>query len=110
MWVGFRSNIVFLLILTILWEKNLSRALEDSGTLLAPLVPWSSCAAFMYAAMGVPTIQYIPFAFLCLINPLISIFYGYTGITMEKIPKISEWEEYYKISIEFIIFLDWMLV
>ncbi len=67
--------------------KNLSRILEDSGTLLAPLVPWSSCAAFMYAAMGVPTIQYIPFAFLCLINPLVSILYGYTGITMEKIPE-----------------------
>ena len=76
-----------------LHPKNLSRALEDSGTLLAPLVPWSSCAAFMYAAMGVPTIQYIPFAFLCLINPLISIFYGYTGITMEKLPKTSEGEE-----------------
>lgn len=74
--------------------KNLSRILEDSGTLLAPLVPWSSCAAFMYAAMGVPTIQYIPFAFLCLINPLISIIYGYTGITMEKLPTVSKYSEF----------------
>lgn len=70
--------------------KNLSRVLEDAGTLLAPLVPWSSCAAFMYTSMGVPTIEYIPYAFLCLINPIVSIIYGYTGITMEKLPKVSE--------------------
>lgn len=73
-----------------LHPKNLSRVLEDSGTLLSPLVPWSSCAAFMYTAMGVPTLAYIPFAFLCLINPVVSLFYGYTGITMEKLPKVTE--------------------
>ncbi|MBN2260811.1 MAG: Na+/H+ antiporter NhaC [Clostridiales bacterium] len=62
--------------------KNLSRILEDSGTLTSPLVPWNSCGLFMSGTLGVATIAYAPYAFLNLLNPLVSIFYGYTGITM----------------------------
>jgi len=65
--------------------KNLSRCLEDSGTLTSALVPWNTCGAFMSTTLGVATIAYLPFCFLNLINPLVSIFYGYTGITMEKL-------------------------
>ena len=64
--------------------KNLSRCLEDSGTLSSPLVPWNTCGAFMFATLAVHPFAYLPFAFLNLLNPLISIFYGYTGITMHK--------------------------
>jgi Na+:H+ antiporter, NhaC family len=70
-----------------LHPKNLSRALEDSGTLTSPLIPWNTCGAFMYEALGVHPFAYLPYAFLNLINPLISLFYGYTGITMEKLNK-----------------------
>lgn len=68
-----------------LHPKNLSRCLEDSGTLSSPLFPWNSCGAFMHATLGVSPLLYLPYAFLNLSNPLVSIFYGYTGITMEKI-------------------------
>jgi len=68
-----------------LHPKNLSRCLEDSGTLSSPLIPWNSCGAFMHATLGVSPLVYLPFAFLNLSNPLVSIFYGYTGITMEKV-------------------------
>lgn len=68
-----------------LHPKNLSRCLEDSGTLSSPLIPWNSCGAFMHATLGVSPLLYLPYAFLNLFNPLISIFYGYTGITMDKI-------------------------
>ena len=68
-----------------LHPKNLSRCLEDSGTLSSPLIPWNSCGAFMGATLGVNPLLYLPYAFLNLANPLVSIFYGYTGITMEKI-------------------------
>ncbi|MDH4217661.1 MAG: Na+/H+ antiporter NhaC [Candidatus Aminicenantes bacterium] len=68
-----------------LHPKNLSRCLEDSGTLTSPLIPWNSCGAFMGATLGVNPLLYLPYAFLNLSNPLVSIFYGYTGITMEKI-------------------------
>lgn len=68
-----------------LHPKNLSRCLEDSGTLSSPLIPWNSCGAFMWATLGVNPLLYLPYAFLNLTNPLVSIFYGYTGITMEKV-------------------------
>ena len=68
-----------------LHPKNLSRALEDAGTLTSPLIPWNSCGAFMWATLGVYPLAYLPYAFLNLTNPLISLFYGFSGITMEKI-------------------------
>ncbi len=67
-----------------LHAKNLSRALEDAGTLTSPLVPWNTCGAYMAAALAVPTLAYLPFAFFNLINPLVSIGYGFAGITMVR--------------------------
>lgn len=69
-----------------LHPKNLSRALEDSATITSPLVPWNSCGAFMFATLGVFPLAYAPYAFLNLINPLISILYGWTGWTITKLP------------------------
>ena len=65
-----------------LHPKNLSRILEDAGTLTSPLIPWNTCGAFMGATLGVSAAAYLPFAFLNLVNPLLSIFYGFTGLTM----------------------------
>ncbi len=76
-----------------LQNKNLSRVLEDSGTITSPLVPWNTCGATMSTFLGVPTLSYLPYAFLNLVNPLVSIFYGFTGISMRK---MSE-EEYQKV-------------
>lgn len=73
-----------------LHPKNLSRCLEDSGTLTSPLVPWNTCGAFMFGALGVHPFAYLPFAFLNLINPFVSILFGYTGITMDKTDKIEK--------------------
>ena len=70
-----------------LHPKNLSRVLEDSGTLTSPLIPWNTCGAFMIATLGLAPWTYIPYAILNLVNPLVSIFYGFTGITMEKLDK-----------------------
>lgn len=47
---------------------NLSRALEDGGTITSPLVPWNTCAAFMAATLGVATLDYLPFVFFNLAN------------------------------------------
>ncbi len=76
-----------------LHPKNLSRVLEDSGTLTSPLIPWNTCGNFMWTTLGVHPLAYLPYAFLNLINPIISIIYGYTGITMEKIDKSKSTEE-----------------
>ncbi len=68
-----------------LQPKNLSRVIEDSGTLTSPLVPWNTCGAYMAATLGVATLAYLPFVFFNLINPLVSIIYGWTGFTIERI-------------------------
>jgi NhaC family Na+:H+ antiporter len=64
--------------------KNLSRALEDSGTLTSVLIPWNTCGAYMIATLGIAPWTYVPYCFVNLINPCISVFYGFTGITMHK--------------------------
>ena len=70
-----------------LHPKNLSRALEDAGTITSPLVPWNTCGAFMSSTLGVATLTYLPFCFFNLINPLVSVIYGFAGITIEKLEK-----------------------
>jgi NhaC family Na+:H+ antiporter len=70
--------------------KNLSRILEDAGTLTSPLVPWNTCGAYMAATLGVATFAYLPFAFLNLINPLVSIIYGITGISIKRLEPAAE--------------------
>ncbi len=62
-----------------LHPKNLSRTLEDAGTLTSSLVPWNTCGAFMTATLLVSPLTYLPFAFLNLLTPAIAILYGYLG-------------------------------
>lgn len=72
-----------------LHPKNLSRVLEDSGTMTSSFVPWNTCGAFMHTTLGVHPFAYMPYAFLNLLCPIVSVFYGYTGITMEYITEES---------------------
>lgn len=67
-----------------LHPKNLARALENSGTMTSPLIPWNSCGAFMHATLGINPLLYLPYAFFNLAVPVIAVIYGYTGITMAK--------------------------
>ena len=57
--------------------KNLSRTLEDSGTITSPLVPWNTCGAYMSGTLGVATLAYFPFCFFNMICPVIAIIYGF---------------------------------
>lgn len=59
--------------------KNLSRTVEDAGTMTSPLVPWNTCGAFMFATLGVSAFSYAPYAFLALLSPMFAIIYGFTG-------------------------------
>jgi len=70
--------------------RNLSRALEDSATLTSVLIPWNTCGAFMIATLGLSPWTYVPYCFLNLLNPLISIFYGFSGWTMKRLePEVA---------------------
>lgn len=68
----------------------LSRAVGDSATVTSPLVPWNSCGAYMAATLGIATIDYIPYAFFNLLNPLITILFGVMGWRMLKAPEEAE--------------------
>jgi NhaC family Na+:H+ antiporter len=63
-----------------LHPRMLSRSLEDSGTLTSPLVPWNTCGAFQSKALGVPTMEYLPFAMLNYLTPLFAIAITYMRI------------------------------
>lgn len=56
-----------------------SRTSEDSGTVLSPLVPWGLCGVFFTGTLGVSTMEYLPYAFLCYLTPIIAIIYAITG-------------------------------
>ncbi|MEH6606334.1 MAG: Na+/H+ antiporter NhaC [Pseudomonadales bacterium] len=53
--------------------QNLSRTLEDSGTATSVLIPWNTCGAYHATVLGVATLSYAPFAFFCLLSPLMTI-------------------------------------
>ena len=69
--------------------KNLSRTLEDSGTVVVPLIPWSSAGVFMAGTLGVPTLSYAPWAVLCYVGFIFAIILGYTGIGIAKDIKVE---------------------
>lgn len=65
--------------------ENLSRTLEDSGTVTSVLVPWNTCGAYQSGVLGVATFSYLPFAFFNLISPMMTIFFAYAGIKIRKL-------------------------
>lgn len=62
-----------------LHPKNLSRALEDGGTLTSVFVPWNTCGVFIASTLDVSVVEYAPFAILNYTVPIISIIFGYIG-------------------------------
>jgi len=74
--------------------RNLSRCLEDSGTVTSALVPWNTCGAAMTGFLGVSTFAYAPFCFFNILSPIVSALYGFTGfsiMTLEEDPHSSEY-------------------
>lgn len=63
----------------------LSRTLEDGGTIFAFLVPWSAAAIYTVGVLNVSALEYLPYAFLCLLCPLFAIIWAYTGIGVQDI-------------------------
>ena len=64
----------------------LTRAVEDSGTVTSPLVPWNTCGAYMAGVLGVSTASYFPYCFFNLLSPVLDVLYGYIGF---KVPTVT---------------------
>lgn len=75
-------------------SKNLSRALEDGGTLTSVFIPWNTCGVFIYGTLGVHAFAYAPYAILNFTVPIISLILAFTGFTIAKIPQPVEAVEF----------------
>jgi len=53
--------------------ENLSRTLEDSGTVTSVLIPWNTCGATQASVLGVSTFAYAPYAFFNILSPLMTL-------------------------------------
>lgn len=90
------NNFAFVMVATLfgsafqkynLKSQNLSRILEDVGTLGSALVPWNVGAQFAAGVLGVSTLAYMPYAFLNWMIPILSLAFI---ILQVKIKKIEE--------------------
>ncbi|WP_250859973.1 Na+/H+ antiporter NhaC [Oceanirhabdus seepicola] len=75
--------------------RNLSRTLEDSGTVTSPFIPWNTCGATMTKFLGVGPWGpdgFAIYAFLNILCPIIAVFYGFTGIGIKKLEKAPQEE------------------
>jgi NhaC family Na+:H+ antiporter len=74
-----------------LHPETLATAVENSGTVTSPLVPWNSCGAYMSATLGISTFAYFPYCIFNLVNPVLGLIYGFTGFKVAKLqPDESE--------------------
>jgi len=64
--------------------QNLSRTLEDSGTVTSVLVPWNTCGATQAAVLGIATFTYAPYSFFNIISPLMTILFAYLNIKIAR--------------------------
>jgi Na+:H+ antiporter, NhaC family len=71
----------------------LSRAVEDSGTVTSPLVPWNTCGAYMSGVLGVPTATYLPYCFFNLLSPVLDVLYGFIGFKVPSVAPAEDFEE-----------------
>ncbi|MTI40555.1 Na+/H+ antiporter NhaC [Fulvivirga lutimaris] len=67
--------------------ENLSRTLEDSGTVTSVLIPWNTCGAYQSSVLGVATLTYLPYCFFNIISPFMTILFGYANIKIKRIEK-----------------------
>jgi NhaC family Na+:H+ antiporter len=68
-----------------LHPETLASAVENSGTVTSPLIPWNSCGAYMSAALGVSTFVYLPYCFFSFLNFILGMVYGFVGINVMRL-------------------------
>ena len=64
--------------------ENLSRTLEDSGTVTSVLIPWNTCGAYQSGVLGVSVLEYFFFAVFNWLSPLMTLIYAVLSIRIAK--------------------------
>ena len=65
--------------------ENLSRTLEDAGTVTSVLIPWNTCGAYQSGVLGVGVGEYFVFAIFNWLSPIMTLIYAYFGIKIKKL-------------------------
>jgi NhaC family Na+:H+ antiporter len=65
--------------------ENLSRALEDGGTVTSPLIPWNTCGAYMQSVLLINPLDYALFCFFNWLSPIIGIICAFAGFKVKKL-------------------------
>lgn len=67
--------------------ENLSRTLEDAGTVTSVLIPWNTCGAYQSGVLGVSTAEYFIYAIFNYISPFMTLLYAALGIKIKQLIK-----------------------
>ncbi|SDS40533.1 transporter, NhaC family [Gillisia sp. Hel1_33_143] len=70
--------------------ENLSRTLEDSGTVTSVLVPWNTCGAYHSGVLGVPTLSYAGYAFFNYLSPFMTLLFAAFSIKIRQIASTAK--------------------
>ena len=65
--------------------ENLSRTLEDSGTVTSVLIPWNTCGAYQSGVLGVSVADYFIYSIFNWISPFMTLFYAAFKIKIKMI-------------------------
>jgi NhaC family Na+:H+ antiporter len=65
--------------------ENLSRTLEDAGTVTSVLIPWNTCGAYQSGTLGVSTLDYLPYAFFNLMSPFMTLIFAAFNIKIRQL-------------------------
>lgn len=79
---------------------NLSRSIEDSGTIFEPILPWTAAGAYTASTLGVATLSYAPWATLCWTGVIFAIIWGFTGIGIDYLTKDEQQKMLAELEVE----------
>ncbi|MEO0368170.1 MAG: Na+/H+ antiporter NhaC family protein [Pseudomonadota bacterium] len=68
-------------------SHNLSRTLEDTGTVTSVLIPWNTCGAYHAFVLGIATWEYLPFCFFNILSPFMTLIFAYFYIKIKRTPE-----------------------
>ena len=71
-------------------SENLSRTLEDTGTVTSVLIPWNTCGAYHAAVLGIATPTYLFYCFFNLLSPVMTLIYAWFMIKIKMIDEVED--------------------
>ena len=67
--------------------ENLSRTLEDSGTVTSVLIPWNTCGAYQSSVLGVDVTDYFVYAIFNYLSPFTTLLFAALNIKIRQLVK-----------------------